>query len=62
MVLLVLLDQSESQDLLEDEECPDLMDREVRREALETEAVWEDPDRRETPEILESLVILACKV
>ena len=62
MVLLVLLDQSESRDLLEDEECPDLMDREVRREAPETEAGWEDPDRRETQEILESLVTLACKV
>ena len=62
MVLLVLLDQSESQDPLEDEECPDLMDREVRREALETEAGWEDLGRRETREILESPAILACKV
>ena len=62
MVLLVLLDQSESQDPLEDEECPDLTDREVRREAPETEAGWEDLDRRETREILESRAILAYKV
>ena len=62
MVQPVLLDPSESPDLLEAEECPDLTDREVRREAPETEAGWEDLDRRETREILESRAILAYKV
>lgn len=62
MVLPALLDPSESRDLPEAEECPDLTDREDRREALETEAGWEDPDQRETLEILESRAILAYKV
>ena len=62
MVLPALLDLLESRDPLEAEECPDLTDREVRREAPETEAGWEDLDRRETREILESRATLACKV
>ena len=62
MVLPALLDPLESRDPLEAEECPDLTDREDRREAPETEAGWEDPDRRETLEILESLATLACRV
>jgi len=57
-----LRDPSESRDLLEAEECPDLTARGDRREAPETEAGWEDPDRRETREILESRATLACKV
>ena len=62
MVPPVLQDPSESRGPLEDEECPDLTDREDRREALETEAGWEDLGQRETREILESPAILACKV
>ena len=62
MVLPALQDPSESRGQLEDEECPDLMDREDRREAPETEAGWEDLDQRETLEILESRAILAYKV
>ena len=62
MVLPALQDPSESRGQQEDEECPDLMDREDRREAPETEAGWEDLDRRGTLEILESRAILAYKV
>jgi hypothetical protein len=62
LVLPALLDPSESPDPLEAEECPDLTDRGDRREAPETEAEWEDPDRRETLEILESRATLACRV
>lgn len=62
MVLPALLDPLESRDPLEAEECPDLTDREDRREAPETEAGWEDLDRRETLGILESLATLACRV
>jgi len=62
LVLLAHQDLSESLAQLEDEECLDLTDREDRREALETEAGWEDLGRRETREILESPAILVCKV